>query len=116
MDTNLSQHTGSLTSKVFHTHTDIRIDSIEDVTQPPEQSEAAGAQLQPSSVSPTEDADKKKAALMRMWWDEAMARHMVLSEGYSHVAVLIIKWADYLDDLDTKDEVRTKLQIEANDH
>lgn len=42
---------------------------------------------------------------MRMWWDEAMAKHMVLSEDYSHVAVLIIRWADYLDDLKTKEEV-----------
>lgn len=106
VDVNMSSHgINALANKVFHTHADFRVDSIEEIAPATEQYVSLDAPLQPSSVSPIEDADKKRAALMRMWWDEAMARHMVLSEGYSHVAVLIIKWADYLDDLNTKSEV-----------
>ena len=99
----------SLANKVIHAHADLVVDSIEDLAPIPEQLAVPVVQLQPSVVDPKDDADKKQAALMRMWWDEAMARHMVLSEGYSHVAVLIIRWADYLDDLKTKKEVRQQL-------
>ena len=98
----------SLANQVIHTHADFRVDSVEDVAPATEQLVAPDAQLQPSIVNPKDDADKKEAALMRMWWDEAMAKHMVLSEGYSHVAVLIVRWADYLDDLNTKNEVGGK--------
>lgn len=100
------QRVNSLANKIIHTHADFRVDSIEDVAPASEQLAAPDAQLQPTFGDPKDDADKKQAALMRMWWDEAMARHMVLSEGYTHVAVLIIRWADYLDDLNTKKEVR----------
>lgn len=103
------QRANSLANKVIHTHADFRVDSIEDIAPAPEQHAAPDAQLQPSIADPKDDAGKKQAALMRMWWDEAMARHMVLSEGYSHVAVLIVRWADYLDDLKTKKEVRQRL-------
>lgn len=102
------QRASSLANKVIHAHADFRVDSIEDVAPAAEQLVAPDAQLQPCIADDNDDADKKQAALMRMWWDEAMARHMVLSEGYSHVAVLIIRWADYLDDLNTKEEVRRR--------
>jgi|SRR5690242_1618527 len=106
MDIDMSpQRANALANKIFHTRADFRVESIEDVTLVPGLSVSADAQLQASGMDLTEDADKKRAALMRMWWDEAMARHMVLSEGYSQVSVLIIKWADYLDDLNTKKEV-----------
>ncbi len=97
------QAVNTLANKVFHTHADFRVDSIEDATQIPGPFAPADVQSQPSSLE--DDADKKRAAHMRMWWDEAMARHMVLSEGYTHVSVLIIRWADNLDDLKTKKEV-----------
>lgn len=102
------QRANALANKVFHTRADFRVESVEDVSQVAGLSASVDDQLQPNSVDLTEDVDKKQAAHMRMWWDEAMARHMVLSEGYSHVSVLIIKWADYLDDLNTKKEVCMK--------
>ncbi|KAJ8112306.1 hypothetical protein OPT61_g5299 [Boeremia exigua] len=108
MDVSL-QGANPLANKVFHTHADFRVDSIEDVA--PGQFAPAGAQLQPNAANIAEDADKKSAALMRMWWDEAMAKHMVLSEGYAHVSVLIIRWADYLDDLKTKKEAQELEQV-----
>lgn len=108
------QQVNFLANKVIHTQADFRVESIEDVTPALEQIAAPETQLQPTLVDPNDDGDKKQAALMRMWWDEAMARHMVLSEGYSHVAVLIIRWADYLDDLKTKKEVRVLLRGSAD--
>ena len=44
-----------------------------------------------------------------MWWNEAIAKNMNLPEGYEQVSVLIIKWADELDELKTKAEVCTEL-------
>jgi hypothetical protein len=105
------QRVNSLGNKIFHTHADFRVDSVEDVTQTVGQSSSTGALLEAGSTTIETDDEKKRAATMRMWWDEAMAKHMVLSEGYSRVAVLIIKWADELDDLRTKKEVCQRCQL-----
>jgi hypothetical protein len=42
---------------------------------------------------------------MQNWWAEAIARNMDLPEGYTKVAVLLIKWAEELDELNTSVEV-----------
>lgn len=88
-------------------HADIRIQSIDD--EPSQngaipQSEGRVAESTPSAA---EINQQEKAAEMQNWWAEAIARNMDLPEGYSHVAVLIIKWEDELDELKTGDEVRT---------
>ncbi|KAF2177835.1 hypothetical protein K469DRAFT_719303 [Zopfia rhizophila CBS 207.26] len=59
-----------------------------------------------SGTSPNreEEETQKRAAEMHMWWDEAIAKHMNLPDGYQNVAVLIVKWADMLDELKTKAE------------
>jgi hypothetical protein len=86
-------------------HADIRIQSIdEEPTQDVPVPQSNGRV--PESTASRADVDyQEKAAEMQNWWAEAIARNMDLPEGYSHVAVLIIKWADLLDDLKTGDEV-----------
>jgi hypothetical protein len=38
-------------------------------------------------------------------WNKAMCKEMRIPEGYQNVAVLIIKWAEKVDQLKSKDEV-----------
>ncbi|ORY08490.1 hypothetical protein BCR34DRAFT_488715 [Clohesyomyces aquaticus] len=40
-----------------------------------------------------------------MWWDDAIARNMNLSQGYTKVAVLLIKWLDQLDEGGTRKQL-----------
>jgi hypothetical protein len=42
---------------------------------------------------------------MRGWWDSGISKYWNLPEGYSSVAVLLVKWQDDLDDLKTAEEV-----------
>jgi len=86
-------------------HADIRVQGIEDDTNGPEE-DAMGVQLveQPNPSSQDID-DQESAEEMRMWWNNEMRKHMNQPEGYAKVAVLLIKWADELDDIKTKDEV-----------
>lgn len=86
-------------------HADIRISSIED--EPKNDSVAlrdseALVQRKPSQES---IAYQKQKAEMQMWWDEAIAKNLNLPDGYSKVAVLLIKWADEVDELRTGKEV-----------
>lgn len=86
-------------------HADIRIQSID---EEPSQDGLVqqGDGRMPESISSVADAEyQERAAEMQNWWAEAIARNMDLPEGYSHVAVLIIKWADDLDELKTGEEV-----------
>ena len=86
-------------------HADIRIQSIDDESQrdgPFSQSNDILVESKPTA----EDADKEKAAEMHAnWWAEAIAKNMDLPNGYSKAAVLLIKWADHLDELGTGEEV-----------
>ncbi|KAF1948219.1 hypothetical protein CC80DRAFT_521245 [Byssothecium circinans] len=43
---------------------------------------------------------------MRMWFDEAIRRDMGLPNGYAKVSVLLVRWADELDELKTKEEAQ----------
>lgn len=61
--------------------------------------------MEPSNEAAEDGVDKEHADNMRMWWNEAIAKNMNLPEGYEQVAVLIIRWADELDELNTKAEV-----------
>ncbi|KAF9701011.1 hypothetical protein EKO04_000601 [Ascochyta lentis] len=99
-----SKQANPLGKKVIHA--DIQVTGIEDAPQAGEESPSTDRLLEPSSTSPEDDADKQRADNMRIWWDEAIAKNMALSEGYSHVSVLIIKWADELDELKTKAEAQ----------
>ncbi|KAF2658096.1 hypothetical protein K491DRAFT_676707 [Lophiostoma macrostomum CBS 122681] len=90
----------SVRDKIFHT--DLRITSIEEVIAKDEVPQSS----QPLEASQVlEDAaQQERAAEMQIWWDEAIAKNMNLPDGYSKVAVLIIKWQDELDDLKTRQE------------
>lgn len=50
-------------------------------------------------------SDQERADEMRTWWNDAMKRHMNQPDGYAKASVLLIKWADELDELKTKAEV-----------
>ena len=43
---------------------------------------------------------------MQVWFHKAMCDELKIPEGYQHVAVLIIKWAEELDELKCAEEVR----------
>jgi hypothetical protein len=86
-------------------HADIRIQSIDNE---PGQNGAVLQNGEPMVGSKPSTADagyKEQAAVMQEWWTEAVAKNMDLPEGYAKVAVLIVKWADELDELKTGDEV-----------
>lgn len=85
-------------------HASIQVDSIEPVGQAVAPL-SADASLEPSNEAAEDGVDKEHADNMRMWWNEAIAKNMNLPEGYEQVAVLIIRWADELDELNTKAEV-----------
>lgn len=85
-------------------HAAIEVESIEPVTQATG-TLPAETLSELNSAAKENDAEKKQADDMRMWWNEAIAQNMHLPEGYAKVAVLIIKWADELDELKTKAEV-----------
>jgi len=86
-------------------HADIKVTGIEDAPQSGGTTPSESKLLEPSTSSPTDDADKQRADHMRIWWDEAIAKNMSLPEGYADVSVLIIKWDDELDELKTRPEV-----------
>lgn len=59
----------------------------------------------PDSASPEDKDAQQRSEEMQRWWDEAIRRNMNLPDGYQNVAVLMIKWADELDELKTRAEV-----------
>jgi hypothetical protein len=42
---------------------------------------------------------------MQMWWNRTMCNEMSIPQGYQNVAVLIIRWAEELDELKAENEV-----------
>lgn len=92
---------------------DIQVRTIAKVSQDAGPPMPTGAPSRPSSMGPKDDAEKQRAANMQMWWDEAIAKNLNLPEGYHNISVLIIKWADELDELKTKEEVSLRLRDEA---
>ena len=42
---------------------------------------------------------------MKQWWDEAVAVNTETTGPYEKVAVLLVRWADELDDLETSEDV-----------
>jgi hypothetical protein len=108
MTTDAIDKQSSALGKVIHA--DIKVTGIDDVPQSGVSTSSEGKLLEPSSSGPEDDEDKQRADHMRIWWDEAIAKNMSLPEGYLSVSVLIIKWADELDELKTKAEVSDLLQ------
>jgi hypothetical protein len=97
------RNTNPLPNKIIHA--DIRIQSIDDEPKRGE-TPLEDRQLVVQSKPSGEDAFyRAKAAEMQNWWTEAIAKNMDLPDGYSKVAVLLIKWVDELDELRTGEEV-----------
>jgi uncharacterized glyoxalase superfamily protein PhnB len=90
-------------------HADIRVQSIEDEHKC-SSSRAQGGQLVEQSM-PSQAAilEQERAEQMQTWWNKAMKKHMNQPNGYANVAVLLIKWADELDELKTRKEVRHRV-------
>ena len=61
-----------------------------------------------TGFSDPEDEQSKKQAEMQMWWHTHSTHEMKVSDKYTSVSVLLIKWADNLDEfeLKTRGEVR----------
>ncbi|KAF1844078.1 uncharacterized protein K460DRAFT_290302 [Cucurbitaria berberidis CBS 394.84] len=87
-------------------HADIRIQSIEDESKQDGSYTPAAEPIVQRKLGPEDVAHQHQAAEMHMWWDEAIARNMNLPDGYSKVAVLLIKWAEELDELKTAQEAQ----------
>ncbi|KAF2868967.1 hypothetical protein BDV95DRAFT_578018 [Massariosphaeria phaeospora] len=104
METNLSPTvTSALKDKVFHA--DIQITSVDEGRSNGDGSSQQQQRLIEQNSQKLEDvADQERAAEMQTWWDEAIARNMDLPDGYSRAAVILIKWADELDELNTRSE------------
>jgi len=95
------RNANSVQDKVINA--DIRIRSIEDELQRTGQSSQAQETLVEST--PNKDNGEPSAETQKNWWAEAIAENMDLADGYTKVAVLLIKWEDGLDELMTGGEV-----------
>ena len=93
-----------LRNKIFHLET--RIESVEDAPKPYQDVPSEPHFINTSDIADEDDAQRRRAAEMQMWWDEAIGRNMDLPDGYARVAVLLVKWDDELDELQTSAEVR----------
>lgn len=96
----------NLKNKVVHADlTNITIDdaSIADEATTPTSSQL----IEQNSAAPEDVANQKRAADMQMWWEKAYTKNIDLPDGYQNVAVLLVKWEDELDELNTRDEVRS---------
>jgi predicted protein tyrosine phosphatase len=108
MDKNTSPATSrptalNLKNKVVHADlTNITIDdaSTSDGAATPTSSQL----VEQNSAAPEDVANQKRAAEMQMWWEKAYAKNIDLPDGYQNVAVLLIKWEDELDELNTREE------------
>lgn len=92
-----------LKNKVVHAA--IRVDSIKDDIERSEPDDTSTALVEQRTPSPQDVEEQERAEEMQAWWNSEMKTHMNQPDGYAKVAVLLIRWADELDTLDTKDEV-----------
>jgi hypothetical protein len=49
--------------------------------------------------------DDEEQSVLQEHWDKSIAKHMNLPDGYQNVHVLMIKWADVIDQLGVRVEV-----------
>jgi len=96
------RNANSVQDKVINA--DIRIRSIEDELQRTGRSSQAQETLVEST--PNKDNGEPSAETQKNWWAEAIAENMDLADGYTKVAVLLIKWEDGLDELMTGGEAK----------
>ncbi|KAF1977067.1 hypothetical protein BU23DRAFT_319257 [Bimuria novae-zelandiae CBS 107.79] len=86
--------------KIYHLEVDARIESIRDAPKRDTNVLGSPGLIATREFEPKDDVNQR----MQAWWEEAIAKNMDVSDTYSKVAVLIVKWADDLDDLKTRAE------------
>lgn len=59
--------------------------------------------LNPSDLNTSRDDEEQ--SVLQEHWDKSIAKHMNLPDGYQNVYVLMIKWADAIDQLGVREEV-----------
>ncbi|OJD35112.1 homeobox domain containing protein [Diplodia corticola] len=75
--------------------------------------EAAAPVAHKPSVSKTEERETNEK--LQEQWSDAICRNMNLPKGYAQVAVLIVKWAEHLDELRTAEEVEKLTEVFRDD-
>ncbi|KAL1627913.1 hypothetical protein SLS54_002180 [Diplodia seriata] len=65
------------------------------------------------SASKTEERETNEK--LQEQWTDAVCRNMNLPKGYAQVAVLIVKWAEHLDELKTAEEVEKLTEVFRDD-
>jgi hypothetical protein len=109
----VTYNSNPLENKVVHA--DIRVQGIEDDLGVQKQDETGVQLVEQPTPSPEEAEDQMHAEEMQTWWNSAMRKHMNQPEGYAKVAVLLVRWADKLDELETKDEVCSQWTLTLTD-
>lgn len=106
METDLvPRNSNPLIDKIVHA--DIRVRGIEDVDAD-SRSDVSNVQLVEQPLPNDQDVgEQERAEEMQSWWNSEMRKHMNQPDGYAKVGVLLIKWADDLDELKTRKEVRS---------
>jgi hypothetical protein len=113
MDGSFASNSNPLKNKVVHA--DIRVQGIENDLGVQKQDDTSVQLVEQPTPSPEEAKDRMHAEEMQTWWNSAMREHMNQPDGYKKVAVLLIRWADKLDELETKDEVRFRWTLTLTD-
>ncbi|KAJ4382093.1 hypothetical protein N0V86_002422 [Didymella sp. IMI 355093] len=90
-------HENGLIPRVIHA--DVQVESVSDLD--PENT-LASQRIQDTQEDDAQVRDQR----MQAWWDQAVAANLALQDGYDKVAVLLVKWADEIDELRTREEVR----------
>ncbi|KAL0258253.1 hypothetical protein SLS55_007426 [Diplodia seriata] len=62
-----------------------------------------------------ESRTKEQASELQLRWNEGIAKYIGFSDGYDHVAVLIVKWHGDLDTLKCQEEVEELEDVFRND-
>jgi hypothetical protein len=87
-------------------HADIVVTGIDDNRTLLKRKQTNASLIEQPNLSDKDAEKQAQAEDMRTWWNTEMKKHMNQPDGYARVAVLLIKWADELDELKTKKEVR----------
>ncbi|KAL5121024.1 hypothetical protein ACEQ8H_000873 [Pleosporales sp. CAS-2024a] len=109
MESSIVPHMANpLKNKVVHA--DIRVHGIEDDDNASNQDETSTQLVEQPTPTSQDVQEQEHAEEMQRWWNNEMKKHMDQPDGYAKVAVLLIKWADDLDELKTRKET---LELEA---
>lgn len=99
---NTRQTAPALQDKIIHAHTASRISWIEDA---PRDDESSSTDIENDAESVKDGIEERERAVKtQAWWDAAIQKFMGMNGGYENAAVLLVRWHDELDDLNTRKE------------